>query len=48
MKERHDLPRWARLCAEYRRIRERPDNDVKEVKIDERKYDNCRRKHRDL
>lgn len=38
MKERHDLPRWARLCAEYRRIRERPDNDVKEVRKDEGKH----------
>lgn len=38
MKEKNDLPRWARLCAEYKRKRERPDNDAKEVKGNESEH----------
>lgn len=33
----NDLPRWARLCAEYRRKRERPDK-AKEVKRNESEH----------
>lgn len=37
MKERHDLPRWARLCAEYRQRKERPD-EAKEARENESKH----------
>lgn len=46
--EKNDLPRWNRMIKCLTDKNKDKPNGAKEVKRNERKYHNCRRKHRDL